>query len=162
MTPVRKLGEVLVDRGLITPWQLEQALLEQRTTKEFLGAILLRLKLLSPQTLLAALAEQFHMPAETLSADRVDWRVAKQFPRSVLSTGKCFPIRADAESVTVAIANPLDAEALSDIGKVAGFRRVNVVLVLEAELRAVLQRYQQEALRALEAQLKGHGRPQTP
>ena len=156
---VKRLGEILVERRLITPWQLEQALVEQQTTKEFLGTILLRMKLLSPPTLLAALAEQFRLPTASLSVDRVDWQVAKHFPRSALAGGKCFPIRADAESVTVAIANPLDVEALSDIGKAAGFREMHVVLVLEEELRAVLRHYQQQSLRALEEQLKGHGRP---
>ena len=153
MMPTKKLGEVLVSRGLITAWQLEQALQEQRTTKEFLGAILLRMKLLSPQTLLQALSEQFKIPCESLSIARVDWRAAKQFPRSAFASGKCFPIRADAESVTIAVANPLEAEALSDIGRVAGFRRMDVVLVLEAELRAILRHHQQEALRDLSAQL---------
>ena len=155
----KKLGEVLVARGMITSWQLEQALLEQRTTKEFLGAILLRMKLLNPQTLLEALSEQFQIPCESLSVDRVDWRAAKQFPRSALSGGTCFPIRTDAGSVTVAITNPLDAEALSDMGRAAGFRQVHVVLVLEDELRTVLQRYQQQSLRALDEQLRDHGHP---
>jgi type IV pilus assembly protein PilB len=37
----RPLGEVIVERGLITPEQLEDALLEQRITNKRLGTILI-------------------------------------------------------------------------------------------------------------------------
>ncbi len=79
--------------------------------------------------------------------------MAKQFPASVLAEGKCFPIRADEESVTVAIADPLDAWVLSAIEKFAKFRTVKPVLVLADELRSVLQAYHQQSLRSIETQL---------
>lgn len=158
--PTKRLGEMLVERGLITPLQLEQALAEQRSTKEFLGAILVRLKLIRPDVLLKALSEQSGIPYESLTAARVNWEVVKQFPTSVFSSGKCFPIRADAESVTVAIADPLDAWALSTVEKSAGFRTVKPILVLEQELQQVLREYRQRSLKAIEARFD-HGDDKT-
>ncbi len=152
--PTRRLGELLVQRRLITPGQLEQALLQQRSTREFLGMIIVRMGLIKPEALLVTLSEQFGLPHESLRSERVDWSIAKQFPKSALSEGRCFPIRADAESVTVAIANPLDAWALSAIEQAAGFRKVKAVLVLEKELQDVLARYHQQSLQTIEAQLK--------
>ena len=61
------------------------------------------------------------------------------------------------EYVTVAIANPLDAWALSAIEKAAGFRKVEPILVLERELQAVCQAYKQRALQAIEERLTQHG-----
>ena len=155
--PTKRIGELLVDRRLITRAQLEQALLTQRSTKEFLGVILVRMGFVKPDTLLAALSEQFKIPCESLRPEQVDWQVIKQFPRSALSEGKCIPIRADTETVTVAIANPLDAWTLSTIEQAAGFRKVQVVLVLERELQAILQEYQRRALHTIEEQFKDHG-----
>ena len=152
--PAKRLGELLVQRHLITQAQLEQTLLQQRTSKEFLGAIVVRMGLIKPEALLATLSEQFGIPHESLRSERVDWSIAKRFPKSALSEGRCFPIRMDAESVTVAIANPLDAWALSAIEQAAGFRKVKAVLVLEKELQDVLARYHQQSLQAIEAQLK--------
>ena len=148
----KRLGELLMERGLITQAQLEQVLAQQRSTKEFLGAMLVRLGFIQPEILLEVLSDQFHMPHEPLTVGRVNWAVAKQFPSSVFSNGKCFPIRADADSVTVAIANPLDAWALSTVEQAAGFRKVKPVLVLERELQEVLRVYRQQSLKTIEAQ----------
>ena len=156
-TPSRKIGEMLVERHLITREQLDRALAQQRVTKAFLGTTLVDLGLIKPDVLLRTLSEQFEIPRETLSPQRVDWSVAKQFPASALSEGKCFPIRADAESVTVAIANPLDGWSLSAVEQMARFRAVKPVLVSEAELQAVLQAYRRRLLQALESHLDDHG-----
>ena len=158
--PTKQLGERLVQRGLLTPQQLEEALAQQRTTKEFLGAILVRRRLIQPQTLLAMLSEQFGIPHESLTPEQVDWRVVQQFPVSAIPEGKGFPIRADAESVTVAIANPLDAWTLSTIERAAGFRAVKAVLVLEQELEHVWRVHRQRMLDAIQARFN-HGSNQT-
>lgn len=158
-SPQKRLGELLVERRLITREQLDRALAQQQLTKEFLGTTLIRMGLIQPEVLLAMLSEQFQIPRERLLPDRVDWSVAKQFPASLLSDGQCFPIRADAETVTVAIANPLDAWSLSAVEQAARFRSVKPVLVSHAELEAVVQAYRQRLLRSLETQLgDDHGR----
>jgi len=110
--------------------------------------------------LLTTLAEQFGMAHERLKPEQVDWAVVEQFRASTLSSGSVFPIRADAESVTVAIANPLDVGALSAIEKAAGFRTVKPVLVLEEDLCRVQQAYRQRSLRKIASHLDPHGSDQ--
>jgi type IV pilus assembly protein PilB len=148
---------LLLERRLITREQLDRALAEQRLTREFLGTILVREGWVTPEGLLSALSERYGIPHESLRLDRVDWTVVKQFPSSALAGGKCFPIRADEESVTVAIANPLDLDTLGGIEQVAGFRRVRPVLVLEQQLQEVLKAYQQQVLRGIQNHLGNHG-----
>ena len=157
----KRLGELLMERGVLTPAQLELSLADQRATKEFLGAILVRRQLVKPDMLLAVLSEQSGIPSERLVPEGVDWALVKQFPASALSEGKCLPIRADAESVTVAIANPLDVGALSAIENAAGFRTVKPVLVLEEDLYRVQQAYRHRSLRKITSQLDSHGSDQT-
>ena len=151
----KRIGELLVELGLVTSRQLDQALERQRSTGQFLGVILLQMSAITEQGLLSAISRQFGIPHEPLEAARVDWAVAKQFPMSVLSDGKGFPIRADEHTVTVALSNPLDVWTLSALERVAGRRTVRPVLVLERELRAVVQEYQRQTLRALETKLNG-------
>lgn len=50
--PRKRLGEALIGKGLITEAQLQDALREQGLTKEFLGAILLKRKLITERDLL--------------------------------------------------------------------------------------------------------------
>ena len=152
--PTVRLGELLVQRKLIAPAQLDAALADQRLSKEFLGAILVRRGLIKPDDLLRVLSEQFDLPCERLQVEQTDWRVAKQFPASAFADGTCFPIRADGQSVTVAIANPLNAWALSTMEKAAGFRKVVPVLVTEQDLRDVLEAYRRQSLRSIEHLLK--------
>jgi type IV pilus assembly protein PilB len=153
----KRLGELLIEQGLLTSAQLERALDHQRMTKEFLGVILVRLNLVPAKKLLAILSEQFGMPCESLTPERVDWTVVDQFPSSVLSSENCFPIRADAESVTVAIVNPLDAWALSAIEHAVKFRRVKPILVLQEELANVQQAYRQRSVQRIATQLNSDG-----
>jgi adsorption protein B len=118
-----------------------------------LGAILVKRNFVKPDALLAALSEQFGIPHESLTPERVDWAVISQFPPSVFASEACFPIRADAQSVTVAIADPLDAAALSDIEKAVKFRAVKPVLVLKEELQRVHRAYRERSLQRIANQL---------
>jgi hypothetical protein len=156
--PTKRLGELLVEQGLLSASQLEQALTHQRLTKEFLGVTLLRLKLVQPEPLLRALSEQFGMTYESLTPERVDWTLVDQFPASALSAETCFPIRGDAESVTVAIVNPLDAWALSAIEQAVKFRTIKPVLVLPEQFAQIQEAYRQRAMQKITQQLNDHGR----
>ena len=144
----KRIGELLVDRGLLTSRQLEEALTQQRSTGEFLGAILLRRGLVTAEALLEAFSERFGIPQERLTPEQVDWSAANGFPAPLLLQGDCFPIRADGFTVTVAISNPLEAWALSAMERSAGVRKIKPVLVLERELARVIQVYQQRVLQA--------------
>jgi hypothetical protein len=151
----KRIGELLVEQRLITQRQLDEALFQQRSTRELLGAILIKSGALKPEVLSEVLAHRFGIPCEPLNPQGVDWSVAKQFPASALSGGGCFPIRADEHSVTVAITNPLDAWALHSIEQSAGRRKVKPVLVLERDLEAVLKEYKRRILQAAADRFKG-------
>lgn len=146
---------MLIERRLITARQLEAALNRQRTTGQFLGVILVETGAVTERALVETVARQFGMPYEPLDPSQVDWTIAPKFPSSVLNTGRGFPIRADADGVTIAIANPLDVWTLSELERAAGHRPVHPVLVLERELQAVVQAYRRRLLEALQAKLNG-------
>jgi hypothetical protein len=67
-TPWRLLGELLVERGLITEQMLVEALTEQESTSDRLGEILLRLQFVTAEELAGALAEQL----EALLAEQAE------------------------------------------------------------------------------------------
>ena len=154
---VQALGQRLVERGLLTREGLERALARQRATGELLGTILIQDALVRPEALLQVFSEQFGIPCESLTPAQVDWRVAAQFPPSILAGHRCFPIRADAETVTVAVADPLDVWAISAVEKVAGLRKVQPVLVLERELDAVCRAYKEQMIRLIGDRLTRDG-----
>lgn len=141
--PRKRLGEALIGKGLITEAQLQDALREQGLTKEFLGAILLKRKLIMEKDLLEVLSEQFNIPYVRLQDQAIDRSVARRFTTSLLLDHKCFPIRQDDYSVTVAITNPLNAWAVSELEKEAEGRKVKLILVSEGEMMVALRRHRE-------------------
>ncbi len=161
-TATRRLGEVLIERGLVKAWQLDAALQTQRTTKEFLGTILVKKGWLTEAALLSGLAEQFNMPHVHVTADDVDWQVAGKYSPALLTEHHCLALRCDGRSVTVAIANPLDAWAISELEQRAGVRALQLVLASAEEIQEAIRVCHQRALRALNNQIKrasGEGSP---
>jgi hypothetical protein len=143
----KRLGEVLLEMGLLKPWQLELALQHQRTSKAFLGEILVQKGWLTEDFLLFALAKQFGISYVHLRLEDVDLAAAGQFSPGT-ARHPCVAIAADARTVTAAIANPLDAWAISALEQRAGSRTIRLLLAPAAEIRAVAVRVQQQAARA--------------
>ena len=130
----KRLGEILLQKNLITAEQLTECLNEQKLTKDYLGAILLKKRLLKEEDLMKALSEQFDMPFVSLKTRYIDWSVCLQFAPVVIAEQKVFPILSDASSLTVAISNPLDVIAVSKLEEQARPKKIKFVLVSHAEL----------------------------
>ena len=135
------LGELLIQKKLLTKEQLDRALDEQKATRDFLGIILVRRNFIKEADLLKVLCEQFNMPAFDLRPDNVDWEVAMRFTPSLVVDHLCLPIKQDEASVTVAIANPLDVEAISRVQEQAKGMRVKPVLVTMTDMQRTLRAY---------------------
>lgn len=147
MTSFKRLGDLLVNQGLISAWQLDGALKEQRATQEFIGTILVRKGWLEEAVLLRILADQAGIPYGSLNPSEIDWSLSKRFPPSLLRDHLCFPMRMDAFTLTVAIANPLDAWAISELERIAGPRKLERVLVSACDIREAIQQSYQRALK---------------
>ena len=75
------LGELIVDSGLITEEQLEDALLEQRVSRKRLGAILVANRVITPPDLTAALLAQIEGGGSSRSAADLDVDLEPEQPR---------------------------------------------------------------------------------
>lgn len=139
----KRLGEILLSNGLISPEQLNGALDEQGRTKEFLGQILLKRNLISEKDLLGALSKQFGIPFISLKYKYIDWNLLKKFSPALILDYKCVPIQEDSDSVTFAINNPLDAWVFKKAEQESGSRKVRFVLVSQEDTGEVIRRYQE-------------------
>lgn len=135
------LGEILIQKKLITPEQLEEALEIQRETKAFLGAILVERRFIRESELLKALSEQFKIPVVNLKDYYIDWEAAMKFSSTVVCEYRCLPVRADDKSITVAITNPLDAIAISKVEQEARDMKPVLILVTNADMDEALKTY---------------------
>jgi hypothetical protein len=115
----RKIGELLVERGLITADQLEIALAHQRQYGNRLGAALVAKRFLSEDQLLAALGEALHMPVVDPSTVMPDWAAFHLLRSRFCEVHELFPIALDEHDdrkvLTVAMADPLNTPAIEEI-----------------------------------------------
>ena len=99
ITNAKRLGELLVEKGLITPKQLDQALERQRSTREFLGAILISGGWVGEERLLRSVADQFEVSFIRMEEEWVDWDVVLRFLEPLIVEHRCIPLRMDAGEV---------------------------------------------------------------
>ena len=137
----RKLiGQLLVERNLITPAELLSALALQRERKDKIGRILLDLGYLAERDLLAVLSEQHaaplilaeQFPAVPLELEKLSYKFLKQF--------KVLPLDLEDKVLTVAMADPSDTETLGSIRLFTGYE-TKIHLGLEHEISDALERF---------------------
>ena len=138
------LGELLIQKGVLTQRRLKEALDEQKKTGEFLGRILIKLGFVKEDKLIQVLSEQFDIPFLELSRQHIDWGVALRFPSSLVVDHEYLPIRWDSKGVMVAVTNPLDAAALSEVEKLALYEKVSLALVTSSDMLEAVKQYKQK------------------
>lgn len=131
------------------------ALQEQKITREFLGAILVRIRFIREDDLLKVLSEQFNLPYVNLRQQGVDWAVAGRFTASLVIDHECLPFRSDELGLTVAIVNPLDVEAVSMVEEQMKGIRVRLVLVSKSDMREALKTYRETNAAYIKKLLEG-------
>lgn len=139
----KRLGDVLLAKGLVNPEQLNGALEEQARTKEILGQVLLKRNLISEKDLLDALSVQFGIPFVSLKYKYIDWNLLKKFSPDLILDYKCVPIQEDNDSVTFAINNPLDVWVAKKAEQESGSRKVKFALVSHQDTDDVIRRYRE-------------------
>src|SRR5438105_839926 len=110
-----RLGELLIQKKLITQAQVDSALEQQKLSRDFLGLILVRSGFIREEDLVKVLSEQFHMPVVDLKTQFIDWDLAMRFTPAVVVDHQCLPLFQDDRGITVAILNPLDVQAISKL-----------------------------------------------
>jgi len=110
-----RLGDALVEAGLISPNQVEEALRTQEQTRGKFGAVLVQLGYASEQAIAEALAKQLDMPFVLLEDEAFDADVVALVSKETAAAGRFIPIRRSGDDVIVAMADPLDLVAVADI-----------------------------------------------
>src|SRR3989442_256268 len=142
---LQPLGDLLVSSGLITRAQLEQALRMQRTSKEKLGSILVRLRLTPEAQLAGFLSAQYGMPSIALGTFIIDPDLADPVPADVAKRFDVVPIRHEGDTLTLAMADPVNVQAIDQVGFITGLRILPVVAAQGAIRAAIERSYEAQA-----------------
>jgi len=110
-----KLGERLIEEGVIAPDQLEVALREQKRTGKMLGETLVSLGFITDVTLAATLAESSGFSRFSLKNTVLDTDVVNRIPKSLAHKYTVLPVAMNEDSVQIAMADIYDVVAIDQI-----------------------------------------------
>ncbi len=142
----KKLGECLMQAGLITEDDLQAALVEHKRTGERLGAVLVRLNLATERQIAKALAYQLGFPYLNLAENPPDPQVVSLIAKDVALKRSCVAIRLDKNLLTVAMADPLLFSLVQDLEFQTGYRIKQVVATRADILESIAAGYPDKAL----------------
>jgi general secretion pathway protein E len=135
-----RLGEILIERNLITEEDLERALELQRERGDKLGKILTDLGFVAQRDVLAALSRQWDIPLVSLEGPPAVSPELETLSPKFLRQFRCLPIALYDHSVTLAMADPLDFETRATVASCTGLA-VNAGLAPEQEILDAIDRY---------------------
>jgi len=115
-----RLGDVLVAHGLVTREQRRSALQKQKRSGRRLGEILVQDGVLTQDELNWALGNLLGIPYVELDASIVDRDLARSIPIELLRRHRAVPMIQVGDELTLAMADPTDAQAIADISAVTG------------------------------------------
>jgi type IV pilus assembly protein PilB len=140
------LGAILVREGHITVDRLEEAIAGERASGRRLGEILVDLGWVSPNAVAQALAEQYGVGYIDLAGEEIDPEAARLLPGEFARRYQTLPVRfVNSDAVLVAVADPTDAVASDGLRLALGLN-VRVAVAAASDLEELLERTYREPL----------------
>ncbi|HLB02428.1 MAG TPA: GspE/PulE family protein [Nitrospiria bacterium] len=136
----RLIGEILVEKKLITPEELQGAIIEHKKTGEFLGSVLVRREYITEEQLLRSVSEQRNIPFVNLKDTPIDEAAVRSVPVRFVQHYKVMPIRLEGETLEVAVSNPYSMLSLEDLALHLG-REVKCLLACQGQILKAIDQY---------------------
>lgn len=134
-----KIGQMLVEAGVITAEQLDRALTEQKEKAgEPVCSTLARLGIASEARLLPILAKQMGIPYLSLRQTQVGPDLLKQVPARLATQYNVLPVAREGNVLKVAMVDPLDTRVLDEL-RMLTHATIQPVLVSAQELTEAIR-----------------------
>ncbi len=135
-----RIAHTLVSRGLVTAEALDAALAQQRAAGGNLQRILVEQGTVGEGDLLAALSEGLGIPLCSLSRMKIDPALKALIPRDVAVQYQLVPVACLGQTLTVAMAEPLNVIAVDTLTTLTGLT-ITPLLASPRELRETIDQY---------------------
>lgn len=138
----KRIGEVLVEAGIINTMQLSVALGEQRQWGGRLGSIIIKLGFADEEAMAGVLEKQLGQSCISLEDITIPPDVLKRVKVEVARKYGIIPIDYDKGVLTVAMSDPTDLGTLDELGFTLGTRLKPVLALESAIMRAIAFHYE--------------------
>jgi type IV pilus assembly protein PilB len=142
----KKIGECLIQAGLITEDDLQAALAEHKRTGERVGVVLVRMNLATEKQIAKALAFQLGFPYINLAENPPDPTAVVLIPKEVSLKRVCVAVSLEKNLLTVAMSDPLLFSLVQDLEFQTGYRIKQIVATRGDILESIQTGYPDKAL----------------
>ena len=132
-----RIGDLLVEKQMITDTQLQHALQEQKLTGRKLGATLVELGYVEENALLNLLSAQLNIPFVELKQFRFDRDLVQRLPETSARRYRVIVMREDFDGLLLGMADPTDIFCLDELNRILQ-KNLKPAVVRESELLDIL------------------------
>lgn len=136
----KQLGELLLERKIISERQLQKAHQVQKEKGGLLGSILVLLGYATEEQIAQALTTQFGFPYLPLANYEIETQIVKLIPENVAKQYNLIAIDKIGNSLTVAMSDPLNVHAVEDVELITNCK-VQVFVSTQTDIRESINRY---------------------
>lgn len=148
----KRLGDLLIAAGTITPEELDMGLQRQKETKKRLGAALISAGIITEAELIEALRLQLGIEYIDLSKTTIPISMAQVVPKNIAKQFQVVPVRMERDELYLAMSDPMNFYAIEEVKKAVRKKIVPMIATTEGVEHAILVLYGNEgAARAIEA-----------
>jgi type IV pilus assembly protein PilB len=134
-----RLGQILVEAGVITQEDLRRALDEQRRSGARIGAVILGMGLGSQEAIAQALAQQLGIAFVRVDVSALDDDLMLKVPEALAKRHQVIPLGLKDGRLVLGMVDPLDILAADDVYQVTGLQVIPAAITLDDFNRAVGQ-----------------------
>ena len=148
----KRLGDLLIAAGTITPEELDMGLQRQKETKERHGPALNSAGNITDAELIEALRLQLGIEYIDLSKTTIPISMAQVVPKNIAKQFQVVPVRMERDELYLAMSDPMNFYAIEEVKKAVRKKIVPMIATTEGVEHAILVLYGNEgAARAIEA-----------
>ncbi|MBA3453948.1 MAG: hypothetical protein H0T42_12710 [Deltaproteobacteria bacterium] len=143
----KKLGEMLLEAGIIDETQLRSALADQRRWGRSLGRTLVELRMITEQALVGVLAQQFGVESVDLDGHEIPARVLELVPADLARSARVLPFGQTGRFLDVAMADPQNVGVIDEL-RIRTQLNIRPYLCGPQQIETTIARYYDVGLRA--------------
>jgi len=123
----KRLGDMLIDEGLINIEQLKQALVVQKDKGGRLGSVLVQLNFVTDEQISQTLGRQYNVGVVSFDNLEIEQMTLKTISPQIAQKFQVIPIKREGKNLFLAMANPVDVYTIEDIKFATGYNVVPLV-----------------------------------
>src|SRR3989338_3975187 len=114
-----RIGQLLIEEGIVSPEDIEKALREQKKSGKFLCTVLIEMGLVQEDSILPVLAKQMSLSFVKIKSLHIEPQVISKVPAKFAIHYKLMPIKLENNTITIAVTDQIGRASCRGRGEIS-------------------------------------------